>query len=239
MEAIVDRYKAILFDAGDTLLNVKASQQIVTQFLKQRAFSCEEQDVAAVLYDSIQRFYYDREKDEQAVCSPELDRAFWVKLYTHMMNSLDSHNFGEEAIHRFCHELYDVFTGPEVYTLFDDVIEVLESLRARGFQLAVISNFADTLPHILETKGIAKYFSEIVVSTEVGMEKPNPEIFRYALRKLGRKPEEALYIGDHELNDVWAPKQAGIDAIRILRYDYMRGDGISSLRELLEDGQPL
>lgn len=233
MAVNLDRYKTIMFDAGDTLLNVSASHQIVTQFLQERSFPCDEEKVSFVLHESIQRHYYEKEKDERAVCSPELDRAFWVMLYTDMLEQLNTQAIGEEDIHRLCHELYEVFIGPEVYTLFDDVKEVLEALRLRGLELAVVSNFADTLPRILEEKGIASYFSEIVVSTAVGWEKPNPEIFRYALHKLGREPEEVLYIGDHELNDVWAPQQAGIDAIRILRYDYMQGEGIRSLRELL------
>ncbi|GIQ68440.1 HAD family hydrolase [Xylanibacillus composti] len=233
MEVFVDRYKAILFDAGDTLLNVPEAHQVVTQFLRERSFPCDEAEVESVLHESIQRFYYEKKRDEQAICSPEVDRAFWVKLYAHMLTRLNGANCDEDGLRRLCHDLYEVFTGPEVYTLFEDVTEVLEALRMRGLQLAVVSNFADTLPLILREKGIADYFSEIIVSTTVGLEKPNPEIFRYALRKLRVDPGDALYIGDHEQNDVWAPKQAGMDAIRILRYGYMQGEGIRSLLELL------
>ena len=39
--------------------------------------------------------------------------------------------------------------------------------------------------------------------------------------------KDVLYIGDHETNDIWAPNQVGIDAVRIIRYPYHTGDGYS------------
>ncbi|MNR61381.1 Phosphoglycolate phosphatase [compost metagenome] len=67
------------------------------------------------------------------------------------------------------------------------------------------------------------------------MEKPDPAIFRLALQMAGVEASEVLYVGDHETNDIWAPNQVGIDAVRIIRYPYHTGDGIRSLLELIQE----
>ncbi|MNR13169.1 Phosphoglycolate phosphatase [compost metagenome] len=66
------------------------------------------------------------------------------------------------------------------------------------------------------------------------MEKPDPAIFQLALQMAEIDAADVLYVGDHETNDVWAPNQVGIDAVRIIRYPYHTGDGIRSLLELIQ-----
>ena len=88
---------------------------------------------------------------------------------------------------------------------------------------------------ILADKGVLHYFDPVLVSTEVGLEKPDPAIFQLALQMAGVEAEDVLYIGDHETNDIWAPNQVGIDAVRIIRYPYHHGDGIRSLLELFQE----
>ena len=61
------------------------------------------------------------------------------------------------------------------------MLEVLEQLRPR-FQLAVISNFDGRLRFILQHLGISNYFGYISISSELGADKPDPEIFRRALK---------------------------------------------------------
>lgn len=231
----ITHYRAVFFDAGDTLLNVPAAQEIVLRFLAMRDVHPDAEVLASALRASIDSMYYGKTKDAEALCSPESDRGFWVALYRFMMERIGLlGSFDEDDIHRWCHELYDVFTSPEPYRLFEDVRTVLPRLRDMGLKLAVISNFAPTLSDIMKVRGMdLSLLEDIVISTEVGLEKPNPEIFRLALERTGLRPEEVLYVGDHEINDVWAPNEIGIDAVRIKRYDYMQGEGIHSLEELL------
>jgi putative hydrolase of the HAD superfamily len=99
--------------------------------------------------------------------------------------------------------------------------------------MGIVSNFAPTLKGILEDKGILSYFDPVIVSTEVGLEKPDPAIFHLAVERSGLEAKDILYIGDHDRNDIWAPNQVGIDAVKIKRYDFHTGEGIRSLRELL------
>ncbi|MDQ1912087.1 HAD-IA family hydrolase [Paenibacillus sp. GD4] len=228
-------YKAVFFDVGDTLLTIPAARIIMHEYLAGRSLHREQERIGELFTESFRLMYYDKQAGPFEACTPESDRAFWVSLYRYILEKLGVHeeNWTEEQIHECCHELYDLFTSPEHYALFDDVKEVLEELTQRGFQLGVISNFAPTLVSILEYKGIRSYFEPVLVSTEVGLEKPDPAIFALALEQSGLAAHEVLYIGDHERNDIWAPNQLGIDAVRIKRYDYQTGEGIVSLRDLL------
>lgn len=230
-------YKAIFFDVGDTLMTIPAARIILQQFLALRSLHREQDRIGTLFTEAFRTFYYGKQLNPDEVCSPESDRAFWMSIYRHILEQLGAREeWTEDEIHRCCHELYDEFTGPEHYRLFEDVQESLAELEGRGFRLGVVSNFAPTLRSILEDKGIARYFDPLIVSTEVGLEKPNPAIFKLALERSGLGPEEVLYVGDHDQNDIWAPNQAGIAAVKIIRYDYLQGAGIRTLKELWQEG---
>ena len=235
MHRPIQHYQMIYFDAGDTLLTIPAAQTILKQYLQMRYMDRDEAHIAELFTEAFRLFYYVNKRDSFEACTPESDREFWVNLYKYVLHKLGVHEeWSEDEIHACCHELYDIYTAPEYYELFDDVVPCLERLRSMGFRMGIVSNFAPTLKAILESKGILHYFEPVIVSTEVGLEKPDPAIFKLALDKAELAPEHILYIGDHETNDIWAPGQVGIDAVRIIRYSYHTGEGIHSLLELFD-----
>src|ERR1700675_3644635 len=89
------------------------------------------------------------------------------------LNELDRNNFFEIA--------YEHFAEAGVWELYPEVPGVLEELWPR-FQLAVISNFDGRLRFILQHLGISKFFSHIFISSEIGADKPDPEIYLRALK---------------------------------------------------------
>ena len=84
--------------------------------------------------------------------------------------------------------------------------------------------------------GIADLFGAIVISSEVGFDKPQPEIFHLALDALDVAPEAAVHIGDDDV-DVDGAISAGIRPVRIVRGNSGDASGpetkVTSLRELL------
>lgn len=233
MRKPITSYKAVFFDAGDTLITIPAAHEIMFTYLQKQDFHVEPVRLEGLLAEAIGHFYTNKSHYTEEACTPESDRLFWITIYSFIMNHLEAYYvWSEDRIHRCCHELYDVFVAAEHYSLFEDVIDCLEALSGKGLRLGVISNFAPTLRGILEQKGIAHYFDPIIVSTEVGLEKPNPAIFSLALQQADLDAKDVLYIGDHATNDIWAPQQIGMDAVRIIRYDAIQADGIRSLREL-------
>lgn len=134
------------------------------------------------------------------------------------LSELDRDNFFEIA--------YEHFAAAGVWELYAEVVGVLEKLQPR-FQLAVVSNFDGRLRMILEHLGISKFFSHVFISSEVGADKPDPEIFRRALGLMNLRPDEALHVGDDSERDWNAAEAAGLQIFKLDRDQ-------NSLRDLLK-----
>lgn len=228
-------YKGIFFDAGDTLITIPEAQLIIVDYLAERSIELSEQAVSKSLQFAFDQLYIQKKKDPAALCSPESERKYWMELYRFVLDHLDiQDHLSEEEIHHCCHELFDLYLSPDKYILFDDVKPALDQIRQAGIRIGLVSNFASQLREILRDKGVLDYFDPLIISAEIGLEKPNPDIFHKALEMAGLDGGDVLYIGDHETNDIWAPAQAGMDTVRIIRYSYQHGEGIRSLKELFE-----
>src|SRR5262245_37658048 len=152
------------------------------------------------------------------------DKGWWRQLGTRVfdkvapsLSELDRDNFFEVA--------YEHFAEPGVWELYPEVPEVLEQLQPR-FQLAVVSNFDGRLRFILQNLGISKYFPRVFISSELGADKPDPEIYRRALEVMDLRANEVLHVGDDAERDWKAAAAAGLSVFRL---DRPR----NSLRDLL------
>jgi putative hydrolase of the HAD superfamily len=92
---------------------------------------------------------------------------------------------------------------------------VLDDLRAEGCRLGVVSNAAGDVADLLARHHLAGSFDTIIDSGRVGVEKPDPAIFRLALQELGVKPAEAIHVGDLPAVDVAGAQAADIEAVLI------------------------
>jgi len=72
----------------------------------------------------------------------------------------------------------------------------LDRLQRQGLTLAVVSNSDGTCATSLEDAGLLRYLSVVIDSAEVGVEKPDPRIFEFALVRCGAHPRRTLHIGD-------------------------------------------
>jgi putative hydrolase of the HAD superfamily len=111
----------------------------------------------------------------------------------------------------------------------------LRALKNRGIKRCVTSNSWPSLNRILAGLNIEKYFNTVVVSSKVGYEKPNREIFEIAMKRLSVKPDRMIHIGN-ELNDVIGARNAGITPVLIDRKGDKSMDCITigSLKEILK-----
>jgi putative hydrolase of the HAD superfamily len=106
------------------------------------------------------------------------------------------------------------------WRLYDDVLPCLDSLSA--YRLAVISNGdSGQQRRKLERTGIASRFESAVISGDLGVSKPHPDIFRQGLRELGVSAEEAVYVGDHLESDALGAQGVGMWAIWLARGGYV------------------
>jgi putative hydrolase of the HAD superfamily len=152
------------------------------------------------------------------------DKGWWHELVDLVLaqvapslSGFDRDNFFEIA--------YEHFAESGVWELYPEVPDVLKQLQPR-FQLAVISNFDGRLRFILQHLGISKFFTHVFISSEIGADKPDSEIFRRALKLINLKPNEVLHVGDDPERDWEAASTAGL---LIFRLDRPK----NSLRDLL------
>src|SRR6266496_2790011 len=136
------------------------------------------------------------------------DKLWWRELVdlvldqvTPSLSELDRDNFFEIA--------YEHFAEAGVWELYPEVPGILERLQPR-FQLAVISNFDGRLRLILQHLGISKFFGRVFISSELGADKPDPEIYRRAVRLMDLQPNEVLHVGDDRQRDWEAATAAGL-----------------------------
>lgn len=143
------------------------------------------------------------------------DKGWWRELVGRV---LDRTRTETTALDRdaYFEVVYEHFAEAGVWELYPEVVETLERLRARH-RLAVISNFDGRLRAILEQLGVSKYFESLVISSEVGADKPDALIFRRALELNRVAAPEALHVGDDPVRDWEGAAAAGIRVVRLQR----------------------
>lgn len=128
-----------------------------------------------------------------------------------------------------------VYWSPRIVRLVPGTMELLEYLKPK-YHLHLITNGFQEVQHTkLSGSGLEPYFETLTVSEEVGVKKPNPEIFHYALRKAGAKAEESLMIGDEMAVDIDGARAAGMDTLLFHpTEDRVEGERKYEVRSLME-----
>lgn len=120
------------------------------------------------------------------------------------------------------------------WALFDDVLPCLDALN--GTPLGIISNGnGEQQRRKLSQFGLADRFACVIISEDLGVWKPNPEIFRAACKEAGASPEDCVYVGDILLTDARASQAAGMRGLWLNRARLPASDaGVPVIRSLSE-----
>ncbi|WP_312115412.1 HAD family hydrolase [Brevibacillus reuszeri] len=188
--------KACIFDLDGTLLDRSGS---IPAFLKRQHER---------FYEHLGHIPFDSYK-EQFI---HLDQRGYVwknvvyqQLLEHFqVNDIDAETLLDDYVENF-HLDCQAFTG---------VVDTLQQLRSNGIALGMITNGRTKFQlKNLRAIGIEAYFQTILISEQEGMAKPAKEIFEKALSLLQVRAEEAIYVGDHPVNDVQAARAIGMKGI--------------------------
>ena len=107
-------------------------------------------------------------------------------------------------------------------TLFSGTREALELLKA-DFHLGLITNGRSRVQMAkIESSGLSELFDSVQISQQVGIKKPAPEIFQRCLDALVVLPSEAVFIGDHPVNDIEAAAAVGMHTVWFENRHYSR-----------------
>ncbi len=103
---------------------------------------------------------------------------------------------------------------PHRKKLFDYTFEILEYLKAKGYQLHLITNGFEEVQHQkIFHSGLHPYFSKVITSQGCNSVKPMPGIFNFALKETGAVQEQAIIIGDNIETDIQGGLNAGWDTV--------------------------
>ena len=201
-------YKHIFFDLDRTLWDFDAAAEVAFERIY------EKYDMKSLGIPNAHEFH--------EVYHP-LNEQLWV-LYredkitkdylnrTRFVLPLEHYGIHDTALADHLSEDY-VYWSPRIVRLVPGTMELLDYLKPK-YHLHLITNGFQEVQHTkLSGSGLESYFETLTVSEEVGVKKPNPEIFHYALRKANASPAESLMIGDEMAVDIDGARDAGIDTI--------------------------
>ena len=100
---------------------------------------------------------------------------------------------------------------------YPDAAPTLAALKRRGFRLGVIANQNPGTAQRLADWNLLQYFEVIAASAELGISKPDPAIFRWALGQADCTAQKAVMIGDRMDNDIAPANRLGMHSVRLLR----------------------
>jgi putative hydrolase of the HAD superfamily len=206
--------KAVLFDLGHTLIDYyddwKGPEErvvgLVFDIVSSSSRDLDRKEFTSYLSGSLSRA---REwKNTQMIEVPLVDlMGECLERY----RALDEDNLGQSL-----EIFYSVLQ--EDRKLVNGAVELLHSLKERGLSIGLISDVAWGLPSEYPMRdiryfGLDQFFDDYVFSTDVGLRKPHPKVFKIALSNLGVSASEAIYIGNSLAHDIKGAKGVGMKAV--------------------------
>lgn len=159
---------------------------------------------------------------------------FWEYMESRYENGLVELGFSLKTAQTAAKRVRSHILDEENYKLYPDTIKVLEGFKERGCKSYIISNNYPELKEVMDKIGLLKYFEGLAVSGEIGWDKPNKEIFDYALSLAGM-PKKAYMVGDNPIADILGGKRAGLTTILVHKNADHNGDYMcSNLIELFD-----
>jgi putative hydrolase of the HAD superfamily len=224
--------EVVFLDAGETILHPHPSfHELFAQVCAENGVTVDPTKVRAV-QEKLAPHLVDLAEEtgvREPSLSPEGSRRFWTHLYRRFLEELDL------PVHPLSDLLYARFTTSSTYKLFDDALPAIRDLQHAGYRLGLISNFERWLEETLVELEIGHLFDISVISGIVGVEKPDPAIYRIALDKAAVDASRAVHIGDSVALDVEPARRVGLNTVlldRARRYLDFTGPRIESLEEL-------
>jgi len=206
--------RAVSLDATGTLFGPRDLAADYVRILGRHGVQLERARLAELLPEVWREFGCTADPARDRFAShPGGSRGFWRDVVGRVVALA-----GLPAISPFAvAELYEHFARAEAWRVYDDVGPALERLEAAGLRLAVTSNWDERLPRVLAALGLADRFATLVVSAEIGVEKPHPRIFAATAERLALDAGEILHVGDRWLEDVEGASAAGMPALWLRR----------------------
>ncbi len=199
----------LLFDADETLWDFKATEDIGLR----RIFSLYDIEYTEEMFNAYMEgnLLCWREYECGALSLDDLEIKRWELFFKKIKRNLPA----EETAKIFKDTLaHNGILLPGAGEFLDNIKDCPKSLVTNGISSIQRQRLKDT--------GIEPYFDNIFISSEIGYNKPQKELFEYIFRTIGKTNKECIMIGDSEHSDIQGAVNVGMESI------YINFNGIKS-----------
>ncbi|MBN1177404.1 MAG: HAD-IA family hydrolase [Dehalococcoidales bacterium] len=140
--------------------------------------------------------------------------AWWTALEPFFIGAYRGVGLKHERSCEIAGQVRKHMCDPQRYTLYEDTMLTLATLKEKGWRHIILSNHMPELPDVIRSLGLTRYIDMCFTSAVIGYEKPNLQAFRIALEGADY-PETVWMIGDNPVSDVKGATAAGIPAILV------------------------
>ncbi|HYC12004.1 MAG TPA: HAD family hydrolase [Nitrososphaerales archaeon] len=222
--------RAVFFDLGGTLL-VMRRDRIFRTVLAQEGYPLGIDRIHAAYSEAesswLKRHGHRNLGPERSVESyRRLDGSAFREIYP------DAPRSEVFRVSRLIRERWPELEGRFPPRLYRDVVPALDRLRRQGYHLGLVSNGPPETVLTIRKLGLDHYMTNVVISGDVGVSKPDPAIFEAAMKNAGVGPSDTLHVGDVYEADVVGAKRAGITGVLIDRNGPSRSYDCRTIRTL-------
>ena len=216
----------VFFDLDHTLWDFETNSDKTFAYIFERNRVAIDLESFTETYRPINRKYWKLFREDK-VSKSDL-------RYSRFREAFDVLEFeaGDDLIHTLSEEYIAYLSLNN--QLFAHALEVLEYLRKK-YSLHIITNGFEEVQHRkLASSRLEPYFEHVVTSENVGVKKPDPRIFQYALEKAEARPTESIMIGDNYEADIQGALNVGMRAIMCEFNGELPREDVTTVKTLLE-----
>jgi putative hydrolase of the HAD superfamily len=227
--------KAVFFDLYQTLICYKPPrEEILSEVLKEFGIDVTPEKLLYPITTADEFIHQEHSRLPMGKRSDEEKKALWGQYQAIVLKEAGIEPT-RELIGRILGRMQQIKFEP---VLYDDVLPTLDELKKKDVILGLISNVDSDITQLCHKLGLTPMLQVVVTSLDSGYNKPQPGIFKEAVRRAGVLPQEAIYVGDQYRIDVIGAKQAGMVGILLDRGGYfnetINEPKIQSLKQLSE-----
>lgn len=227
----MSKYSAILFDLDGTLrFNRPSGLEAYVAFLAEQGIRLTPDQVrtgerwAHAYWADVHRVSDDLARYD--------DKSFWLNYGREQIQALGVNDL-DGQLASSVHEAFNTRYKPEI-CLTPSARHVLDSLRAMGYTLGLLSNRASELPPVVIELGLEGYFSFTLAGGEVDLWKPDPRLFLQACQMGQCDPRASVYVGDNYYADVVGALAAGLTPVLYDPRDLFPEASCTRIKDLTE-----
>lgn len=204
--------KAVLFDSGRVLNESSTGHWFISprffEYVDEGKYnSINKEKINTALKKAVQYI-----NSQILIETKEDEYLHFNKYYDIFSNNLPELELKEEQINSLA---LDLVYNVNKYIFFDDALKIIPKLKVK-YKLAVVSDAWPSLKDVYDNKDLYNYFDSFVISSILGITKPNEKMYLKALEELNILPEEAVFIDDNLINCEGGMK-LGINGVLLCR----------------------